>query len=176
MPARRTTEASQADEPLDVAIVPESRADGADRPENRTATGQVVAPRETIIGTDIPIVADPTIEGTEEHLREQRQVKVLEREKPKEEERRGVALPDNAFESAAFRAANSAARDAFRTIVRRPGSRFVDHGGRYVNIFDLEEVYDVEPNSVVPDGLFLFPTNYLERDLDDATEREARVR
>lgn len=165
--AARQTE----DKPLEVALVPEDHGVGADNPENREATGQVTTASETIVGTEVPIVRDPTQEGTKRDLEENRRVKVLRREETAPEENRRTRLPDSAYESAAFKAANNAARDSFANVVRRPGDKFVDHGGRYVNIEDLNEVYDVEPNSVVPDGLFLFPTNYLVRDLDEVRGR-----
>lgn len=146
-------------------------AQGADSPDSRENTGQVLAPREFIVGTEVPIAQDPAAEGTRQALEDSRRVKTLRREETREEKHERTRLPDDAFESAAFKAANNAARDSFASVVRRPGDKFVDHGGRYVNIDNLSEVYDVEPNSVVPDGLFLFPVNYLVRDADEVRGR-----
>lgn len=153
------------------AVTAAQAQQGADSPESREATGQVVAPSDKIVGTNVNIAADPTAEGTRQYAEDQARVKVLQAPKPEDRRQEPRRLPDDVRESAAFKAANSAARDAFANVVRFPGSRFVDHGGRYVNIYDLEDVYDVEPNSVVPDGLYLFPVNYLERDPADVANR-----
>lgn len=69
-------------------------------------------------------------------------------------------LPQSAFKSQGFERANGAARDAFANVVQYPGSVFAA-AGRYHNIKDLEDVYDVEPGNVVPDGLYLIGDNYL---------------
>jgi len=148
----------------------EDTIDRADSPETHDAAVHQEAsnPQPVIVGTDVP-VAPPT-EGTREAAEED--VKHLEQAPPPEDERELPELPKGAFDSEAYRAANSGARDAFGQVVRRPGHIFRDHGGRYVNIFDLNEVYDVEPGTIVPDGLFLFPVNYLVRE----EERASRVR
>jgi hypothetical protein len=143
----------------------------ADTPESHdAAVHQEPVPQETIVGTDVAVAAPP--EGTVAAAKDQDHVQRLEQAPPPEAEKDAPALPDGAYDSEAFRAANSGARDAFGQVVCRPGHVFADHGGRYVNIFDLHEVYDVEPGTVVPEGLFLFPVNYLVRE----DERAARIR
>ena len=160
------------EKPALVAIVPENRGEGADSPDNRDTITHPDAVQENIIGTDVAVAPDPRLEGTRADL-EQRG-KSLKQHEPAKDENRRVPLPENAFDSEAFRAANPGARAAFGSVVRRPGHVFPDHGGggRYVNIFDLNDVYDVRSGDEIPEGLFLFPANYLVRD----DEREDRLR
>lgn len=181
MPTRQTEEQARAQgatgENSDAPHppTPALAQQGADSPETRERTGQVVAPVDTIPGTDIPVAPDPASEGTRQAADSAGKVRVLEAPKPEEQERRIDRLPREAFDSEGFRAANGAARDSFASVVCFPGHRFVDHGGRYASIYDLNEVYDVEPNSVVPEGTYLIPVNYLERDAAlVANRRDAR--
>lgn len=139
---------------------------GADMPHEDTSGTVESIP--TIVGTDVPVAPAP--EGTKAAAEEN--VKRLEQAPPPDEPEPLPELPEGAYDSQAFRAANSGARDAFAAVVRRPGHVFRDHGGRYVNINDLKEVYDVEPGTIIPDGLFLFPVNYLVRE----DERAAKIR
>jgi hypothetical protein len=69
-------------------------------------------------------------------------------------------LPAEAFDSPGFMVANAAARAAFDTVVLAPGHEF-NFPGRYRNIDNLDDVYDVGPGMRIPDGLFLIPENYL---------------
>lgn len=164
--------ARNSKEVVQVLAVDQRDPDAADSPETRDeAVHQETPEVEHIVGTDVPVA--PETEGTKAAAEEQERVRSLEQAPPPEDERKLPELPDGAYDSEAFRAANSGARDSFASVVRRPGHIFRDHGGRYVNIFDLNEVYDVEPGTIIPDGLFLFPVNYLVRDGD---ERQARVR
>lgn len=182
MAAKRTSTADEKTQAEELVLLNADRNIGAEATDNAPNTpeaqeGQVhqeeFAARDVIAGTDVPVAPDPRDEGTtrDKSADTANRLEVKEPEKAAEER---VALPENAFDSEAFRAANSGARDSFAQIVRRPGYVFPDHGGggRFVNIFDLEDVYDVAPNQVVPGGLFLFPANYLVREED----REDRLR
>lgn len=137
---------------------------GADKPHEDTSGVET----PTVAGTDTAVAPAP--EGTKQA--EETAGKRLEQAPAPEPGPARPELPEGAYDSEAFRAANSGARDAFGQVVVRPGDVFRDHGGRYVNIFDLEDVYDAEPGTVVPEGLFLFPVNYLVRE----DERAARIR
>lgn len=76
---------------------------------------------------------------------------------PEQEEER---LPDG-FESwPGFKLANASARDNFENAVIFPGNVFIA-GGRYVNVRNVSEVFDVMPDEVVPEGLYLLGVNYL---------------
>jgi hypothetical protein len=118
------------------------------------------------------VIAAGADKPTAEEAEAAREVRRLEQAPAPEPAPEVPALPEDAYNSEAFRAANSGARDAFAQAVKRPGTVFVDHGGRYVNIFDIAEVYDAEPGTIVPEGLFLFPVNYLVRE----DERQAHLR
>lgn len=158
------------DAPLEVAIVPAVPSGPADRPEDHPEP-VADSPQEVILGTDVPVVHDPRLEGSEADL----EFKPKELSPPEREDAPArVRLPDEAFNSDGYKAANAAARDAFSSVVLRPGYIYPDHGGRgrYVNIFDLEDVYELKGGDLIPDGLFLIGTNVLLRD----EEREDRLR
>jgi hypothetical protein len=172
LPLLDAQQAAPEDAPLEVVIVPENRGEGADSPENRDSISQPDAVVQNILGTDVAVAPDPRLEGTREDL-EQRG-KSLEQHKPAEDKDNRVPLPDGAFNSEAFKLAVDGARNAFASVVRRPGYVFPDHGGggRFVNIFDVKDVYDVRAGDEIPEGLFLFPANYLVRE----DERGDRLR
>lgn len=168
--AEAEAEAEAGPDPVEVAIVPGVPHGPADRPELHPEPADD-SPQEVILGTDVPIVRDPRLEGTEADL--EFKPKELSPPEPKERAAR-VRLPDNAFESEGYRVANGPARDAFSSVVLRPGYIYPDHGGRglFVNIFDLEDVYELKGGDEIPEGLFLIGTNLLLRD----EEREDRLR
>lgn len=143
----------------------------ADSPETREPQNEPEA-GETVLGTDVAVVAP--VEGTKAAAKDQERVRTLERAPQAEEAKVDTSLPDGAYDSAAFRAANSGARDSFAQMVKRPGFVFPNHGGggRYVNIFDLNDVVEARDGDVVPEDLYLFPVNYLVRE----EERAQRTR
>ena len=84
-------------------------------------------------------------------------------------------LPDNFEEWQGFKLANGSARENFAFVIRYPGSVFAA-GGRYHNAQNVEEYFDVEEGHIVPDGLFLIPTNYLiNREAQGAVLRGERA-
>ena len=84
-------------------------------------------------------------------------------------------LPDNFEEWQGFKLANGSARDNFAFVIRYPGSVFAA-GGRYHNAQNVDEYFDVEEGHIVPDGLFLIPTNYLiNREAQGAVLRGQRA-
>jgi hypothetical protein len=92
------------------------------------------------------------------------------------EEKDEETLPLRAFKSEGFLAANGAARDNFENVVLFPGHVFISPG-RYRNIYDLDDIYDVNPNTKSPEGLFLIPENYLVRGVQyDRARQEAKGR
>lgn len=155
---------------LKVAVVPGVPDGPADRPEDHPEP-VADSPQEVILGTDVPIVRDPRLEGSEADL----EFKPKELSPPEKEDAPSrVRLPDEAFNSDGYKVANAAARDAFSSVVLRPGYIYPDHGGRglFVNIFDLEDVYELKGGDLIPEDLFLIGTNLLLRD----EEREDRLR
>jgi hypothetical protein len=85
-------------------------------------------------------------------------------------------LPLAAFKSPGFLAANSAARDAFTDVVLFPGHVFIAPG-RYRDIYNLDRIFDVEPDTKSPDGLYLIPENYLVKGVAfDQAREEAKAR
>lgn len=69
-------------------------------------------------------------------------------------------LPAGFEEWAAYKRANASAREAFAQVVFFPGTVF-RAGGRYHDAQNLDAVYDVNEGQIVPEGLYLFPSNYL---------------
>lgn len=87
-------------------------------------------------------------------------------------------LPEGFEDWQGFKLANGSARENFAFVIRYPGSVFTA-AGRYHNAQNVDEYFDVEDGHIVPDGLFLIPTNYLiNREAQGAVlrgERAARV-
>lgn len=84
-------------------------------------------------------------------------------------------LPDNFEDWQGYKLANGSARENFAFVIRYPGSVFTA-GGRYHNAQNVEEYFDVEDGHIVPDGLFLIPTNYLiNREAQGAVLRGERA-
>lgn len=71
-----------------------------------------------------------------------------------------MSLPEKAYYSAGYFTANAAARDSFENVVHGPGYIFPS-SGRYRNIENLDDIYNVEPGQVVPAGIYLIGDNYL---------------
>lgn len=69
-------------------------------------------------------------------------------------------LPEGFEDWEAYKRANASAREAFSQTVFFPGAVF-RAGGHYHNAQKLDETYDVTEGEIVPEGLYLFPTNYL---------------
>jgi len=69
-------------------------------------------------------------------------------------------LPEGFEDWAAFKLANSGAKDSFISVVIFPGHQFTAPG-RYTDAKTATKIYDVAERQIVPDGLFLFPVNYL---------------
>lgn len=69
-------------------------------------------------------------------------------------------LPEGFENWEGFKKANNSARESFGFVIRYPGSVFAA-SGRYHDAQNLDKVYDVAPDMIVPDGLYLIPTNYL---------------
>lgn len=86
----------------------------------------------------------------------------MERVEPPPPAEEAEGLPSNLYDSPGFRAANDSAKANFESVVRRPGYVFIAPG-RYHNVENLEEVFDVAPDTRVPEGLFLIGDNYLLR-------------
>lgn len=76
------------------------------------------------------------------------------------EEQAAPLLESWAFESEGYTLANPAAKADFDNVVLFPGHMFLA-GGRYHDIRNIENYFDVSAEQVVPEGLFLIGTNYL---------------
>lgn len=84
-------------------------------------------------------------------------------------------LPEGFEDWQGYKLANGSARENFAYVIRYPGSVFAA-GGRYHNAQNVEEYFDVEEGHIVPDGLFLIPTNYLiNREAQGAVLRGQRA-
>lgn len=81
-------------------------------------------------------------------------------ETPDDDAVRADVLPREAFDSEGYKGANLAAKAEFDSVVQFPGYRFIAPG-RYRNIYDLDDVYDAEDGTQVPDGKYLIGENYL---------------
>lgn len=71
-----------------------------------------------------------------------------------------VGLPEGFEDWEAYKRANTNAKEYFAEVVFFPGAVF-RAGGRYHDAKNLDKVYDVTEGQIVPDGLYLFPSNYL---------------
>jgi hypothetical protein len=88
--------------------------------------------------------------------------RVEEEEGPQEQR-----LPDGFENWQSYKLANPAARENFTNVVLFPEFEFIAPG-RYVDAQNVDKIFDVMPGEVSPEGLYLFPINYLVAPARDA--------